>query len=290
MHPVSILLAAAWFATPAIGRLAPDPAGRPAPRTWKVPDVDPKYCRPAPDTFSDRRCLSALRSLKVPFRSVTGYKSVATPVQIIGDHIGRIRYVPRYQNKPSMVMDCRLALALKRGAELFRANGIRAVVYSNFYSYRHVVSSGRLSRHALGLAADVHGFVGASGEKLDVQSDYERGLGQGATCEGRAKTKKGRTLRDLACDLDASLLFETVLTPDYDAGHANHFHLSVHHPMDPRRYRLFRTVLNEVRRTMHPWTWALPPRAGKAANRVDPVVRRRRQVLLHAPVLPSARP
>jgi hypothetical protein len=245
--------------------------------------VDPRYYRPAPDSFRDRACLPALRSLKVPFKVLHGYKTVATPIQIIGDRLGRIQYVPRYQNKPSMVMDCRLALALRRAADVFRANGIRAVVYSNFYSYRHVTGSPKLSRHALGLAIDIHGFVGVHGEKIDVLGDWERGLGRGATCEGRAKTPKGRILRDLACDLDASLLFETILTPDYDAGHANHYHISVHHPMDPKRYRLFRTTLNEVRGTMYPWTWALPPRAGKLANHAAAVVKRRQRLRLARP-------
>lgn len=243
-------------------------------RSWKVPTVDPRLYRPAPEDYKDRGCLRLLRALKVPFTRLKGVKGVATPVRIQGNAIGRTRYLPRYPSN-TMVMDCRLAVALYRAGEIFKANEISAVVFSNFYSWRHVETSGRLSRHALGLAVDVHALVDLKGGRLEVLGDYEKGLGKGKTCEGRARTLKGRMLRDLACDLDASGLFEVVLTPDYDKGHENHLHISVFHPQDRMHHRLYRTVLMEVRGTMYPWTWSRPPRATYSSARIQAVVRNR---------------
>jgi hypothetical protein len=250
------------------------PAAARTGRRWKVPTVHPRFFRPATKGFRDLACLRMLRSLKVPFRKLRSVKGVATPVKIIGSRIGRTRYQPRY-TKNNMVMDCRLALAMRRADEIFRINGIRTVVWSNFYSWRRVATSGRLSRHALGLAIDIHAFYDKQGRKLAMTRHYETGLGRGKTCEGRAKTLKGRILRDLACDFDVSNLFESVLTPDYDAGHRNHFHLGVFHPQDRIRYRLFRTVLMEVRGVMYKWVWSRPVRAFYSTRRMQRLVKAR---------------
>ncbi len=243
-------------------------------RRWKMPSVHPRYYRPATKGFRDRSCLRMLRSLKVPFHKMRKVKGIATPVKIIGNRIGRTVYKPRY-TRNVMVMDCRLALAMRRADEIFRINGIRTVVWSNFYSWRRVAKTGRLSRHALGLAIDIHAFYDKRGRKLDLTRDYETGLGRGRTCEGRAKTRKGRVLRDLACDFDVSNLFESVLTPDYDKGHRNHFHLGIFHPQDRKRYRLFRTVLMEVRGAMYKWVWSRPKRAFYSSRRMRRLVKAR---------------
>jgi len=250
------------------------PATVTAQKTWKPPPVDPRFHLPASKGFRDRQCLRLLRALKISHSPLKAVKGVATPVRIHGNRIGRTRYIPRYSAN-EMVMDCRLAVALFRANELFKVNHIEGLVFSNFYSYRQVEGSGRLSRHALGLAVDIHGFVDDKGARLDVTTDYELGLGRGKTCEGRAKTYKGRVMRDLACDLDASSLFESLLTPDYDQGHRNHYHLATFHPEDRRRYRMFRTILMEVRGVMYPWTWTRPERAFYSDARLQGIVKRR---------------
>ncbi len=267
MHRLIIILGLVALATPAHARKG---------RRWKVPTVHPKYYRPATKGFRDRACLRMLRSLKVRYRKLRKVKGIATPVRIIGNKIGRTVYKPRY-TRNKMVMDCRLALAMRRADAIFRVNGIRTVVWSNFYSWRRVNKTGRLSRHALGLAVDIHSFYDKRGRKLDLTRDYEVGLYRGKTCEGRAKTRKGRVLRDLACDFDASNLFESVLTPDYDKGHRNHFHLGVFHPQDRKRYRLFRTVLMEVRGSMYKWVWSRPKRAFYSTRRMRRLVKARQR-------------
>ena len=242
------------------------------PRRMKVVPTNPIFFRPAPRSFRDRKCLRMLRSLKVPYRRLGRVKGVATPVKIIGTRIGRIQYKHAY-NKPVMVMDCRMALAMVRASELLRVNNIKTVVFSNFYSYRNVAHSKRLSKHALGLAIDIHGFYDKRGRHISVLRDYQRGLGVGKTCEGQAKTYKARVLRDLVCDMDKSNLFSNILTGDFDKGHLDHFHVSVFHPLDRRHVRKYRTVLGETRGTMYPWTWSRPARGHYRAGRMRQLVK-----------------
>jgi len=164
--------------------------------------VNPRYYLPAPKGYRDRGCLRLLRALHVPYRRLRHVKGVATPIRVLGNRIGRTRYVPRYKSN-KMIMDCRMAVALARANEIFKVNQIHALVFSNFYCWRYVEETGRLSRHALGLAVDVHAFIDRQGRRLEVERDYQKGLGRGRTCEGRAKSYRARVLRDLACDLDA---------------------------------------------------------------------------------------
>jgi hypothetical protein len=88
------------------------------------------------------------------------------------------------------------------------------------------------SFHTLGLALDISKFVTAEGE-LIVRSDFER-TPAAPTCEGAAPAKPpAQRLRAIACSLAQSHLFSSVLTPNYNKGHHDHFHVDVR-PDDPR--------------------------------------------------------
>lgn len=66
------------------------------------------------------------------------------------------------------------------------------------------------SEHASANALDIGGFRLADGTRIDVRRDWAG--------DGR-KAQFLRAARDGACDL-----FATVLSPDYNAAHADHFH------------------------------------------------------------------
>jgi hypothetical protein len=74
---------------------------------------------------------------------------------------------------------------------------------------------GTWSEHATGNAIDVAGFVLADGRRIGVRRDW---AAQGET--GAAASAFLHRVRDEAC---AS--FATVLSPDYNAAHADHLHL-----------------------------------------------------------------
>ncbi|MCV0381889.1 MAG: extensin family protein [Erythrobacter sp.] len=118
---------------------------------------------------------------------------------------------------------CPVAIAL----ELWQRDGINPAAQEIFgseiariehlgaYSCRRLYGreSGGWSEHATGNAIDIAGFVLEDGTRISVLGDWED--------EG----DKGRFLhrvRDGACRA-----FSTVLSPDYNAAHADHFHLDM---------------------------------------------------------------
>jgi hypothetical protein len=82
------------------------------------------------------------------------------------------------------------------------------------YSCRTVAGTNRLSAHATANAADIAAFRLADGRRISVLSDWNA-----SSPQVRAFL---RTVRDSACKR-----FGTVLSPDYNAAHRDHFHLEV---------------------------------------------------------------
>jgi len=166
-------------------------------------------------------CLTQLMGLGVSFRMGPEKKGMKTSVLVDGP-IGGVTY-RGYQNGP-LLCDCRLAVALSWVGADFLALGISEVVYSGAYSYR-MSKVGRMSLHAWGLAIDIHEVV-ASGKRLSLLQDYERGLTQPCS--------SGRTLNQLGCRLRARGMWREFLTPDTNGDHHDHFHISIKpHGEDP---------------------------------------------------------
>jgi hypothetical protein len=104
--------------------------------------------------------------------------------------------------------------------EAQRSFGKRVVQIDHLGTYvcRTVAGSSGASEHAYGDAIDVAAFQLAGGRKVVVQRDFVRG---GATPSRPAGQFLDRIL-ERARD---ERLFGTMLTPDFDVHHANHFHL-----------------------------------------------------------------
>jgi hypothetical protein len=96
-----------------------------------------------------------------------------------------------------------------------RIYGSRVATIEHFGSYNcrrlYGRSSGDYSQHATANAIDVAGFVLANGQRISIVGDWQ---GQGDDARFL------REVRDGACPL-----FATVLSPDYNAAHRDHFHL-----------------------------------------------------------------
>ena len=161
-------------------------------------------------------CLLRLRKLGISHTAAGPLPEVLTPVRITGP-IGGVHYRPQYRTP--MLCDCRMALALHRAGPHLRALGVDALLYSSVYRRTRIRGTRRLSRHAYGLAMDVHRVV-AAGQSLSVSEQYRTGMGD--RCAADAPL-----LNRVACVLKRRGLFDRVLTPDYDAAHHNHFHLAL---------------------------------------------------------------
>ena len=103
-------------------------------------------------------------------------------------------------------------------AEEIFGSEIQRIEHLGAYSCRRLYGrdSGPWSEHATANAIDIAGFVLADGTRISVLNDWS---GEGY------KAQFLRRVRDDACNS-----FSTVLSPDYNAAHADHFHLD----MSPR--------------------------------------------------------
>lgn len=120
---------------------------------------------------------------------------------------------------------CAVALALqlwKRDtldpqAQTIFGQKMARVEHLGAYSCRRLYgrSEGAWSQHATGNAIDIAGFVLADGTRISVLRDWDsEGDGE--------KARFLRQTRDGACRA-----FSTVLSPEYNAAHADHFHLDM---------------------------------------------------------------
>lgn len=82
------------------------------------------------------------------------------------------------------------------------------------YSCRDVAGTGRRSAHARGAAIDVAAFVLADGRRIAVAQHWAGG--------NEAEREFLRVIHQSACKR-----FATVLGPDYNAAHRDHFHLEL---------------------------------------------------------------
>jgi hypothetical protein len=138
----------------------------------------------------------------------------------------RLTYVndiPRVEVRPGATMTCPLADALDRwlrevvqprAKKLLQANVIRV---GNLSAYqcrnRYNSPTERISYHAFAEAVDISEFVTAKGEHINVLEHWP------------ATDERGQFLREVhdgACKI-----FGTVLGPDANAAHRNHFHVDM---------------------------------------------------------------
>lgn len=95
------------------------------------------------------------------------------------------------------------------------ASAIDSVEHLGTFACRNVYGreTGRRSQHASAAAFDVAGFTLANGDDVNILRDWQNNAAP-------EKSAFLRAAHQAACDY-----FGTVLGPDYNAPHANHFHL-----------------------------------------------------------------
>jgi len=126
-----------------------------------------------------------------------------------------------YADAPApMYMACRFALALQRLGEVLAEYDVVEVVHVGTYNCRAMRGSDELSVHGVGLAIDLGAFELADGTVYTLEEHWE-------TLHGDPVTPGGRFLHDLAWRMYEDRIFNIVLTPDYDPGHATHFHVDL---------------------------------------------------------------
>lgn len=110
-------------------------------------------------------------------------------------------------------MELWLTRAVEPAAEEILGSPLARIEHLGAFSCRRLYgrSEGAWSEHATGNAIDISAFVLEDGTRISLLGDWE-----GEDDEARFL----RSVRDGACGI-----FGTVLSPDYNAAHRDHFHL-----------------------------------------------------------------
>lgn len=183
-------------------------------------------------------CTAELTKRAVRFTEVTdSTPGVLAPVRLDGplDGVTYRTELPdaRREKSPWEVFDCRLVLALYDFGSILRAHGIDEVVM--FSAWRPPAKSWPMdriaSRHPGALALDARKFHKSDGSWMVVETDFHGRIGE-TTCGPDAQTPApatdaARELRSIVCEAADAHIFNSVLTPNYNAPHYNHFHLEV---------------------------------------------------------------
>jgi hypothetical protein len=153
--------------------------------------------------------------------------------------LGAVRFVTgapesEREHLPWEVLDCRLVLALNEWARVLEAHDVNEVVFSSGWrpATKFASTAGAEGkRHSGALAMDVHSFRLRSGGELVVERDFHGRL-DAPVCGPEApapspNVPEARQLRSIVCSTAELRLFQSILTPNYDVHHANHFHVEI---------------------------------------------------------------
>ena len=193
----------------------PEPMGPPPPpQTWTASEVEAgrKDC--------DRR----LSGLQIIFERLDpireGACGLPSPIRLNGLESQR---APQLLFDPAPTTSCRMAQALRRWFDEIVQPKAKAYLHativrmSTLSGYdcrsRYDDPTQRLSQHAYGNALDVSEFVTAKGERIALADAWGAGDERAAFL---------RDIHDGACQI-----FGTVLGPEANDAHKNHFHLDM---------------------------------------------------------------
>lgn len=228
--------------TPSPPAVAPRPAPTPPPTPAPVTRAPPPAPIPPPAAegpvpsgravaaLSEAACLAVLHDHRVPFERLSSNEAdgVGIPIRLHGPIAG-IRVESRGHSELHEILDCRLAVAVLSWAPALRAAGVEALLhYSVFRPGAHVAGTSRRSGHASALAIDLAVLVMDDGTEHEVLTGWEaRERGAPPCDQAYDEGPESARMRSLVCSVAASELFQVVLTPHYDAAHANHVHLEL---------------------------------------------------------------
>ncbi|MCA0433232.1 MAG: extensin family protein [Proteobacteria bacterium] len=166
--------------------------------------------------FDQQNCLTALRraGVNAPLQPAQGLGSQcerAGTVKIGGLSASRLR-----TEETRCAIAARLYMwerhVVQPAARRAFGEPVAEIIHFGSYSCRTIRGRGSMSEHATANAFDVAGFRLKSGKLISLKRDWS------TLREGRFL----RAVRDGACDW-----FNLVLSPDYNADHADHFHLDM---------------------------------------------------------------
>lgn len=172
-------------------------------------------------------CLAALDDSDVPYARIEEdlETPIPTPVRITGAvngvSFGTVR------RDAQVILSCEMASRLPVLTRIARRQRVTRITVLSSHRTRP-----RQSFHRMGMALDIFAFRTRRGTM--VVNDHFEETPAFATCDAPDPSDwRARALLRIACDLVQSRRFNSVLTPNYNDGHRNHFHLDIR-PDDDR--------------------------------------------------------
>jgi len=184
----------------------------------KAPPIAP---RPAAVDRSSRVCLAKLGQTGTQFQPVAdqyygaGCATVGTvKIAALGGDKGafELTNVGPLQCGTAESFAAWARYGVDRAAQQILGSRLERIETMGTYSCRNVAGSARRSAHATAAAIDVSAFVLADGRRISLAGDWDGG--------SQKERQFLRTVHRSACKR-----FGTVLGPDYNAAHRDHFHM-----------------------------------------------------------------
>lgn len=148
--------------------------------------------------------------------------TVEDPIQIPSQTINGITY--EYPGRTVLRMSCNLAVALHDFAEAARTSSdgynIVKIKDGGTFNCRTVSGGTALSNHSFGNAIDFKEIEMSDGQTYSVLDDWEKGVTPAVSSEGRV-------LENLVEIMWNNKIFDTILTPEYNSAHNDHFHVDL---------------------------------------------------------------
>jgi hypothetical protein len=160
---------------------------------------------------------------------------VRTPIRLAGPLHGVTIHstLPEPERRSSAfeILDARLALALDDFCALLARHDVVEIVHYTMYRPPAELPPdlNKQIRHPAGLAIDVGAVRKADGRWLAVGPHWPSDIGAKTCGEGAREywSRPGREIVSIACEAADLRMFHFILTPHFDAAHADHLHLEI---------------------------------------------------------------
>lgn len=178
-------------------------------------------------------CRGQLDALGVKYRVGPMNKGVNDPITVLLPlHGVNYFFYDDVVPQTELFMDCELAVSLYRVAELSKPQVLAAIEHIGLYVYRCVGGGNpdtgcRASNHSWAKAFDIHELRMGDGTIYNVQNDWVIDPDSQPTCSAATSNAKDAFLHQLACQWHKDKVFTSLLSPNYNAAHHNHFHVEL---------------------------------------------------------------
>jgi hypothetical protein len=177
-------------------------------------------------------CQSGLRAAGIAFQATThapehpdGRPDLACAIEdpvLVDPYVHGILFRPAtWSNEGEpLLAGCALAGALGRMAEVLSERGVVELMHLGSYGCRAIEGMQQLSEHARANAFDLAEVRLVDSRELSVLRDWEQD-------EPVPHTEGGMFWRSLTQELYSQGVFNVILTPEFNADHANHIHMDL---------------------------------------------------------------